>query len=710
MIRIPTLTLLCIIAVFCLSVIPVHATSDTSAPIIIAAGAEAGNYLKLARVIQQRAAARDIHVIVLTTNGSVENVELLEKKQANFAFVQSDVFQRALRGHLPFADPIKDMRLVTPLFAEVVQILVRWELYVFSVEELRGKVVSFGPKGSGTEQTARAIVEASGVSLREIDQESSALEDTDRKLQDEDVDAIFLASSVPSPIVNRSLRAGDARLLRLGAKIIDRLSKAGSYVSTVIPQNTYPNQPDEIPTVGVEALLITREDCDPRAISLILQLMQSDQKELEQATGLHLNSHGNIGTFDSSLPIHPAAKPYLRSETTSWLTLSGITVLFLAALGFIFWKQRHIRSTLVDRKEVLLATSVLAIVWVLGAGGLFFFERHINENFESFLGAMWSMVVYIAGGFQTRRPITHNGEVVAVVSIVVGVGVSAWFVAELAGHFVKGKLEFLEYLLIGGNKVPESLEGHIVIVNWDHRAEFMIRQLHGADVEKQVPIVVVARDPVRFPHDPVFHDSLSVVGDPNDTECLKKARITKAHSVTILSAWTTTEGNERRKTLDVDAADAKTILTVLAIRALTSEKQSRSDLPITAEIRSSRNVSAAQTAGRGGPTEIICVEHFGAAILTQCAFTPGLASLYGDLLTFAPGTDEIYRIPVPSNCVGQTFSQALVQFAADRQKKVRAIPIGVYRDRKIHVNPADDDIELGLLQSGDFLFVITDTA
>jgi predicted GNAT family acetyltransferase len=118
-------------------------------------------------------------------------------------------------------------------------------------------------------------------------------------------------------------------------------------------------------------------------------------------------------------------------------------------------------------------------------------------------------------------------------------------------------------------------------------------------------------------------------------------------------------------------------------------------------------VPAARFAGQGGPLEIVCAEKYTTDFLAQCAFTPGIAAVYEDLLTFGLNKSEIYKVQVPSQLQGKGFAEVLERFTgARRQTKEPIIPIGVCRASSVHLNPTED--EIGVLLSGDEIIVISD--
>jgi hypothetical protein len=351
----------------------------------------------------------------------------------------------------------------------------------------------------------------------------------------------------------------------------------------------------------------------------------------------------------------------------------------------------------------------LLFVWLCLSFGLFYYEHNVNENFADIRGSMWSVLVYISGGFQTRAPITSGGEKVAVVGVIVGVAFVAWLIADLTGKFVHSKLklveQLLQHLLLGRSMVPASMRDHFVIINWDYRTQRMIQQLHSPDHSHRVPIVVVTGKPMRFPDTPEFEGCFNVSGDMSGVEVLERAGARVAHSVTILSSWIDPDAEHEGKLLGAEAADMKTVLAILAVRNL-SGRDVATRVPITAEMKALRNVEGAKNAGRGGPTEVVCAEQFAADLLTQCCVTPGLAAVYNDLLTFGRDSDEIYKVDLPHEFHGGTFAAVVMRCASRDGKEAAVIPIGVFREGAACINPGR---EVDPLREGDSLLVICDS-
>ena len=667
--------------------------------VILAAGTEDGTYTLFSRSLSDLLAKEGISLQIVSTGGSVQNIELLESGKANIAFAQSDVASAAIVGGFPFAKPASHLRLISSVYTEAVHVFARSGLYIPTSSQLNGKIISLGPPGSGTIETARVVLEASGISLREVDAKYLPLDKMAQDLSAQSLDAAFLVGPMPFAPVESVLRHQNARLVPLESHLIDRLVKQAGYVEAVIPKLTYAGQYDEVPTIGVRALLLSRNDTDQAVVLALGRILNEKQVDIERKLGIHLDPSVSSTVAHVSIPLHPMVRLGVGSRILPWLLNVTVLLLISAAVIGLFRKRHH--ASLLLASNAVVARVVLVPFSILGLGslGMFLFERHVNENFNTLSGSAWSIVVYISGGFQSRAPLTRGGETVATLIVVLGVALVGWVTAELAAHLLKNEMGKVLQFITGRRLMPGSIQDHIVIFNWDHRAAAIIRQLHGGDFDESSPIVVMSGTKFELPSEPEFERVIPHIGEI-DEALLKRACVNKARSITILSPWNVTDQAGMRDHMEPDVEDSRTVMLMLLVRALSAA-------PITAEIIASKNVPAARFAGQGGPSEIVCAEKHTTDFLAQCTFTPGIAAVYEDLLAFGLNSSEIYKVQVPPQLQGKSFTEALERFAGERRRtKEPIIPIGVCRASAVHLNPSEN--EIGALLPGDEIIVISD--
>ena len=125
-------------------------------------------------------------------------------RSADLAFVQSDT------------TPTGNVRLLAPLYQEVMHILVAREVSatVTTIADLEGLRVSLGMVGSGTRSVAERVVGQFDVRVGE----DIALPPNEvaRGLEDGSIDAAFMLSAIPSPVIDDLCERDAVRFLSLG--------------------------------------------------------------------------------------------------------------------------------------------------------------------------------------------------------------------------------------------------------------------------------------------------------------------------------------------------------------------------------------------------------------------------------------------------------------------------------------------------------------
>ena len=385
---------------------------------------------------------------------------------------------------------------------------------------------------------------------------------------------------------------------------------------------------------------------------------------------------------------------------------------FLVLVSLFVWMRRKLHRVLVRHPDVVLATLATVLAWALGSYLLYHDEALVNEDFNPLWKSFGSIFLYFVPFF-AKTALTPSGQNTILVLKWLGVFLVGGFLSPLIRRVMTADLvaPFISWLQ-GRPLMQKEITGHIVIINWDERGREIVHRLIAIPGNADRAIVVVTPGRVDFTNDDCLREVISVFCDATQAECLKKARIPFAHSVTILSAWKPADLHDRRRSMDRDVADTKTIQSLHAIRDLCAAQVPIARPAVTAEVRSAANRQEAERAGRDAfPLEVVSVDLLGNGVLIQSALNPGVATLYTQLMSTngnsAANGSEMSRMPVPRELLGKSFGEMLDYFSSQRRGHSPAvIPIGVCRALQVFINPPDE--KLGRLQEGDVLFVITE--
>ena len=225
---------------------------------------------------------KESSLTVTSTGASKANIQLVDVGEADLAIVQNDVMYYAYTGTDLFEDEGKyeTFSTVAGLYDETVQI-VTCDSSIASVADLKGKTVSVGDAGSGTEFNAKQILEAYDMSFDDINVVNASFGDSADSLKDGKIDAAFIVAGAPTTAVVDLATTKDVSLVQLDEEHIKKLQDSYDfYTETVIPAGTYDGVDEDATTVSVRATLIASNDVSEEAVYELLKAMFDNQKDL----------------------------------------------------------------------------------------------------------------------------------------------------------------------------------------------------------------------------------------------------------------------------------------------------------------------------------------------------------------------------------------------------------------------------------------------
>ncbi len=255
-----------------------------------------------------------VTVTAETTGASVENMRLLGSKQAELAITQNDIADYAYNATEMFKEKITNYRGVAVLYPELVQFTVRADSGINSIQDLKGKRVSVGPAGSGTEANTRQIVESAGLKYSDFARAATLSNaEAANAFKDRQLDAIQLTGGVPFPTIQDVATAADVKVLPIDGALLQTLQgKYKFFVPVTIPANTYKGQTAVVNTVAVQATLVAREDLDKELVYWLTKILIEKQPDLAQAHAKGKELSKDSAVKGLTIPWHPGAEQYYK--------------------------------------------------------------------------------------------------------------------------------------------------------------------------------------------------------------------------------------------------------------------------------------------------------------------------------------------------------------------------------------------------------------
>ena len=339
----------------------------------------------------------------------------------------------------------------------------------------------------------------------------------------------------------------------------------------------------------------------------------------------------------------------------------------------------------IRRNQVARILAAMLVVWVLGSVGIHLAERGDNEGFNTWTESFWNVWVMLFAG-PDNPPKTFLGRMISMILLGLGVGLAGLFTGSVASILVAQNMRRRDVSNF-------EMEDHLVLCNWSPRGLPWIREVHSKIIQDKRPVVIIHDSPegIDLPDrqdDPAFNDVYIVKGDPTNEVILRRARVTRAHSVVVLS-------DDRQG----DHADGKTILTCIAIRNIC---KGDSVPNVAVECHSVNNRHHLLKAGAD---EIISSDELGLRLLARTALYHGMTRVYQELLTVGRDANEMYLLPVPEALVGRDFVEISSMFVRYRDDKRSCLLIGIQRGEEMMLNPIGSDS--GPLKTDDQLILLS---
>jgi uncharacterized protein len=195
------------------------------------------------------------------SSGSVTTIEALRRGRLDIGIVPSDVLADAVAGHGSFTPrgPTTELRILFAGPDEMLTVVARKELGIRTVAEVRGTRINIGNPGSRQRANIDRVMAILGLSRSDFVEvrELSAAEQY-RAFCAKELDVIVYSVGHPNGLIQDVTRTCHGMLVDVSGPAIDRmLSEYREYERTVIPGGTYSDNPVDVRTFGVRAVVVT---------------------------------------------------------------------------------------------------------------------------------------------------------------------------------------------------------------------------------------------------------------------------------------------------------------------------------------------------------------------------------------------------------------------------------------------------------------------
>ncbi|NDL56131.1 TAXI family TRAP transporter solute-binding subunit [Phytoactinopolyspora mesophila] len=279
---------------------------------VIAGGGTTGVYYNYGRYLAASMSEElDLTVVVAESNGSVENLEQVAAGEALLGFTQGDTAVDAVGGHPPFDEPLP-IRAVARVYDEFVHVVVPEDSAIEELADLRGRRVSLGASGSGTEIISQRILRAADLDLSELENASLGIDGSIEALLAGEVDAFIWVGGLPTPGLSSLESQMSIRLLPVEEQVDEiNADHGGVYRHAVVPKGMYGIR-ESVPAMAVPNYLVVSSETPDELVYETLGVLFDERLSIAR----HVPAAGLLdrrrAIFTEPVELHEAAAQYYR--------------------------------------------------------------------------------------------------------------------------------------------------------------------------------------------------------------------------------------------------------------------------------------------------------------------------------------------------------------------------------------------------------------
>jgi TRAP transporter TAXI family solute receptor len=270
----------------------------------------------IARIVSAKLARTEMTAEL--TGGSVDNLKLLAKRQADLALSTVDSAYEAAQGSGVYQDVGKiPACAITVLYQSFVHIVASEASGIKTIAGMKGKRVSLGSPGSSTEVLAMRVLEVNGLhGKKDVTPQYLSVSEAAGAMKDGKLDAFFWIGGMPTSAVTDLITTPNVKVTFLDAggsvpKLKDNYGPV--YSALTLPKSVY-NLPADLPGIGVGNLVAVNAEMPEQLVKDLLKTLFDNADEVRKIHPEAQTFSLEASTKGSSIPFHPGAIAFYKEK------------------------------------------------------------------------------------------------------------------------------------------------------------------------------------------------------------------------------------------------------------------------------------------------------------------------------------------------------------------------------------------------------------
>ena len=259
--------------------------------------------------------AEGVRAVAEVTGASVENVRLAHKGETVIGEVMGDVAVAGFKGLSKFKDKKHDILSMAIMYPNLLQVVTLKKYGITNIEQIKGKNISSGSPGSGTNFMAETVFKALNIPLDSYNDSRLSFTESANALRDGTIEVgVWSVGPGTSSILDLAT-THDIHIINFTPAQQKKILEANTQYSAVdLAGGVYRGVDAAVPTIGVWNVMICQASL---STDLVYKLVKSLYEHQDYLLKIHPSASYTTpenAVKYSPIPLHPGTIKYLKEK------------------------------------------------------------------------------------------------------------------------------------------------------------------------------------------------------------------------------------------------------------------------------------------------------------------------------------------------------------------------------------------------------------
>lgn len=256
-----------------------------------------------------------IRAVAEVTGASVENIRLAHRGETVVGLVMGDVAVAASEGGGQFDGQKQDVLVMAAMYPNLLQVVTLKASGITDLEQVKGRTISSGSPGSGTNFMSEAVLQALGLGPGDYRDTRLSFTESANALRDGTIDVGFWSVGPGTSSILDLATTHDIHIIEIKPHQAEKIVAANpTYTAVDMSGGVYRGVDKPVPTIGVWNVMICQGSLDAE---LVYQLTKALFEHNDYLVKIHPTASYTIPentAIYSPIALHPGTIRYLKEK------------------------------------------------------------------------------------------------------------------------------------------------------------------------------------------------------------------------------------------------------------------------------------------------------------------------------------------------------------------------------------------------------------